>query len=61
MNTKVTGDGRQGVCHDCYEKLKKPDQKDPETETLEGECANCGKRDVGLIPWLTTIGPSTLL
>ena len=61
MNTKATRDLQQGVCRDCYEKLKKPDQQDPETDTLKGECANCGKRDVGLIPWLQTIDPSTLL
>lgn len=61
MKQKVTRDLRQGVCRDCYEKLKKADQKDPETEALKGECANCGKRDVGLIPWLPTISPTTLL
>ena len=57
---KMTGDQQQGLCPECYDKVK-DDRGNPETETIQGECANCGKQDVGIIPWIPTPGNSTLL
>ena len=55
-----TGDRQAGLCPECYDKVK-DGRKNPETETIQGECANCGKQDVGVIPWIPTPGTSTLL
>jgi hypothetical protein len=55
-----SGDTQQGLCPECYDKVK-DDRQNPETETIQGECANCGKQDVGVIPWIPTPGPTTLL
>ncbi len=52
MGTVRTKGSQQWLCRECYGSVENVDRENPLIEPVRGTCTNCGKENVGIIPWL---------